>query len=327
MRTLLLCFVLLYSFTTFAQDIPAQCESNDSTTLRFYSDAQRLVLRRAMYDSTAAFDSIHISESNSLRLFKAFLAVYNSNYPEVDTIFNQLGIHTFGNPNLNHISISADSNLTWMRNIRNGIYPTGNTTLDSLNQVYDFKNVHFSTHLNTFAYHTASFESSQNLNVYALAKHYKSKLNVTYVSPGGVIGDGDDVYDSIYSDRVVLLFSKGWGDCPAGCTERRFWKFSISDSCTIQYLGSYGKSLPSTGIFKTNSQTLKVYPNPFSNQLFVENIEGSFNFSIIDMLGRTVVSGTGNGGSITELSDLEQGQYVLRIVQGDKIYTKHLKKN
>jgi hypothetical protein len=63
---------------------------------------------------------------------------------------------------------------------------------------------------------------------------------------------------------------------------------------------------------KGNSR-LKVYPNPVSNTLTVENTEGS-DFQILNLLGQQVLTGkTPSGGRGLDVSALPQGTYILKV--------------
>jgi hypothetical protein len=45
-------------------------------------------------------------------------------------------------------------------------------------------------------------------------------------------------------DEFEVVVEIGWGDCPAGCTERHRWRYSVSRSGAVALLGEEGPPLP-----------------------------------------------------------------------------------
>ncbi|HEV2670300.1 MAG TPA: hypothetical protein VGU74_04355 [Gemmatimonadales bacterium] len=70
---------------------------------------------------------------------------------------------------------------------------------------------------------------------------------VRFAEPDGLIGDGNNIAGSIEDARVLLDYSVGYGDCPAGCTGRRFYHFAVHDEGTVDYLGASGSPPPKPG--------------------------------------------------------------------------------
>ena len=69
---------------------------------------------------------------------------------------------------------------------------------------------------------------------------------------------------------------------------------------------------------RTDRMPLRVYPNPFTDQLFVDlaQHQGSVNWEMVDLMGRTIMTGNSTGGGVAELSiePLVPGAYMLRIM-------------
>lgn len=65
----------------------------------------------------------------------------------------------------------------------------------------------------------------QRYNPEFLAPLYAAAEGVEYATLNMLMGDGSniEISDSGY------VFSLGWGDCPAGCTERHNWVFTVVD--------------------------------------------------------------------------------------------------
>lgn len=64
--------------------------------------------------------------------------------------------------------------------------------------------------------------------------------------------------------------------------------------------------------FTANNNKVIVYPNPFNNQIYVNNVAASATFKVIDVLGSLVMKGKLNGNT-TNLENLKAGIYFLQI--------------
>jgi hypothetical protein len=73
--------------------------------------------------------------------------------------------------------------------------------------------------------------------------------------------------------------------------------------------------LNSVDEFTKNENNFVIYPNPASNQLFIESkIQLKQEFSIINILGEKIVSGTLNGQiEALDISSLPPNIYIIRI--------------
>ncbi len=89
-----------------------------------------------------------------------------------------------------------------------------------------------------------------------------------------------------------------------------------------------GNRVINIGIEMNDPSALNIYPNPFQNNIQVD-VEAngilSANIDVYDMLGSKLKSITINDKTNTiNLSDLTQGTYLLRIINGNKIITKKI---
>jgi hypothetical protein len=71
---------------------------------------------------------------------------------------------------------------------------------------------------------------------------------------------------------------------------------------------------------------LNIYPNPAHDILYVDNLSGiSIDvFEISDMAGRIIYSGNLNNGNSIDLSQIEGGNYLIKVISGEKIITNKL---
>ncbi|MGB0403429.1 MAG: T9SS type A sorting domain-containing protein [Salibacteraceae bacterium] len=66
-----------------------------------------------------------------------------------------------------------------------------------------------------------------------------------------------------------------------------------------------------------NQNRVLVYPNPVSQSLTVESLEGDSHVDIYNMLGNKVYQGTGNESSQIDMSSFENGIYILKITNSN----------
>ena len=86
-------------------------------------------------------------------------------------------------------------------------------------------------------------------------------------------------------------------------------------STNMAWVYKKGYQLNSVDEFTENENNFVIYPNPASNQLFIESkIQVEQEFSIINLLGEKIVSGTLNGQiEVLDISLLPPNIYIIRI--------------
>jgi hypothetical protein len=87
-----------------------------------------------------------------------------------------------------------------------------------------------------------TFAPPQPVNIGALAARFRGIVGVRFAQPNNMFGDGNDIEGSIEGSRVRLDYSVGSGDCPAGCINRRFYRFAVQSDGTVEYLGASGNA-------------------------------------------------------------------------------------
>jgi len=79
-----------------------------------------------------------------------------------------------------------------------------------------------------------------------------------------------------------------------------------------------------------NSQNVKLYPNPFTNEIFIqlpENVGGSYTFKVSDLIGKTIYSQQQTEKSfVFNGTSLPKGIYILSIESNGKIIAKKVVK-
>jgi hypothetical protein len=104
--------------------------------------------------------------------------------------------------------------------------------LDALNAQYGPPQVEvFSTY-----FHELHLTFSQAYNPVLLAAIYETAEGVAYASNRVFYGDGDDIVATALGSYT---FRHGWGDCPAGCSFRHYWEFTVTNG-VVQLVSEHG---------------------------------------------------------------------------------------
>lgn len=314
---------------SFGQIIASSCSAPESIVEKYNADADRLTVRKIYQQNLTYTDSIEIPKTHKDNILYAMLAVYNAtSLPARDTVITMYNIHSFPNPNINSFYVSADSNLTWMQQLKNGIFPTGNSTIDSLTNLYNLKVTDYLTNSELTEYHTVFFQSNSNYNIQPLTDIYETISGVFFSDPSGWYGDGDDITSTIYSNHIELIYSVGSGDCSSGCTGKRYWKFKIYEDCSVEFVGSYGTPLEITSINELDRTfSTAVFPNPFNNHFAIKGLNEDYDYSIYNMAGQFIIQGKSFKGQIQNLDFLPLGQYLLQVKTNNEITIHKLVKN
>jgi len=80
------------------------------------------------------------------------------------------------------------------------------------------------------------------------------------------------------------------------------------------------------GVQENSLNDLKIYPNPVSNEFFIESTNAfNYRFSVYDLLGKKLLEGTINNNASVDVSSFEKGIYFLKIA-GSSAAFKFIKK-
>ena len=107
--------------------------------------------------------------------------------------------------------------------------------LDSLNTYYRVVEID-TTLLDFISWAHLIFEG--RLHPERLVEFYRQVESLEYVEPNGSWNNTRDNYPWLIQDGISYLFREGWGDCPSGCIDNRFWYFKVYEN-TIDYLGTF----------------------------------------------------------------------------------------
>lgn len=230
-------FILLTQVVS--AQFPADCQASETVKNHYLSSAKVLALRQMLGDPQWA-DSVLIPESLYKPFLNGLVAVYKAyGLPERDTVVECLDIQAYFAPYvLDRISLFVDTTETWAKNLHQGIFPTGNATVDQLMYQYELKKL--SSY--KFSKYHISLESASLLNTVALAKLFDALPNTDADADAG-IGEGEDITVDTVGASIQLTYKTGWGDCPAGCIFHRWWTFSVAPDCSAKFIKVQGDQL------------------------------------------------------------------------------------
>jgi len=304
---------LLLPITMAAQPFNVPCTAPDSVVAMYQDDADRLALDRTFRNGTTWTDSVVIDTAWSRTAMNALIAVYNSTLPARDTVVDMFNIHVFPWMPLRSFYVRADSSLPWMEELQLGNIPTGTPAIDQLLATYGITLTNYYDWVSMGGSHLAVFNTASNQNLLPLCAMFADLPGVAYSEPDGGCCDGNTITDSVYVDHVQLVYSRGWGGCPAGCMARRFWEFNVLPDCSVEYVGSYGNPLQLPTLVNTAQRpALKAYPNPCNDHIQLDGVGSNRIATVYTSDGRIIISNSVTAGRL-DTRPLQAGAYWLRL--------------
>ncbi len=106
-------------------------------------------------------------------------------------------------------------------------------------------------------------------------------------------------------------------------TREEYWILDVD--FVLQYVGDYIYSyvgIDDAGIADVEQLPLDVYPNPAINEIVISGVgEGLHPMDVVDMSGRVVMSGHVTETSPIDLSGLQGGCYLVRVLTDNGLHS------
>ncbi len=226
--------------------VSSSCTANSTIKELYIKDAERMALRIILSDANHPWkDSVVIYRPQVGEILQGLLAVHNGfNMPYRDTVIAVYGIHSHEDIVLDRLLVEVDQSFNWVQQWKLGNQISGNNTVDNIMDKYGLTlDNYYQWSIGDYA----MVKSSESLNLNALAKVFESVPGVLSAEVDAVIGGGNDItYINHPEDNYKeYIYSVGYGDCPAGCTKRRYYRFHvITDACRLEFRGSWGDPAP-----------------------------------------------------------------------------------
>ncbi|HKC40529.1 MAG TPA: hypothetical protein VKC15_13380 [Gemmatimonadales bacterium] len=207
----------------------------------YREDATHLALRDLL---ASGYTEIAIPDDAVQPYYDALVLVHNATaLPARDTVVDVYAVHAYPWPATGSMILELFDSEAWVQRLARGEVPTGEPTVDALMARYALSvgNVYRSSATGNVLLTLASPEP---LNFEGLAKLFAGITGVRFAEPNGYVGDGNDIRGSMADARLLLDYSVGYGDCPAGCINRRSYHFAVTFDGTVEYLGASGSPPP-----------------------------------------------------------------------------------
>lgn len=205
----------------------------------YREDAARLALRHLATTTDLALAPAEIPESLRATLYNALARVHNAQIAARDEV---AGIHTFPDPQLRRLYVQLDPTHEWTQAWQQGERLTGNAEVDALLERYELDvERYYDWSIGTYVVLVATGEP---LNLKRVARAFAAVAGVLYAQPDAVCCDGSDITAAPVSGGWGLTYHFRWGDCPAGCIEEHWWRFTILADGIVRYQGEGGSEPP-----------------------------------------------------------------------------------
>ncbi len=207
----------------------------EANTLESYlHDANQLYFEEIFQDSShpnleePILNSIEVD-----KIFKIIEAVYKSRSPQRDTVFDVYQIHKLHCYGLSSIHLRVDTERGEIQNLAENIIPTGESSLDNLLTTYNFDSVAPSRSYPQFPWMTLYTDEAYNM--IPLEKEFNDigSIEIAEFEKGCGNWSPLDITLSRNDNTATITFSLGWGDCPSGCMNRKYWEFEVSNGTAV----------------------------------------------------------------------------------------------
>ena len=168
-----------------------------------------------------------LRQQDGIRLDSTVAAEIDSGLVAARAQMNILNsIHVFPEYVLGMLIVTTDAawNLAWQQ----GELLTGEPYIDSLGTEYGLIGVQ----QDIWPADMFILNFPVTLEMRKLSELYEAHPEVRYSEPNGYMGDGNNIEYFKKNGILHFAFSQGWGDCPAGCTDRYYWYTTVTLSDT-----------------------------------------------------------------------------------------------
>jgi hypothetical protein len=221
----------------FPTDIIQDSRVSDSTFQILLDDAKLLCLNLYLNDESRELTDIEIDESHVGPVIAALQMVFLDSLLQSTQEIREYQIHTLCPIQLHEGILKSDTINTYI----NSWYQDGFSTHGLIdNYIYQY-----GINLDSIGNNQYKYQSEIGINHLALASELKKLPFVLDAKSISCIGDGSQIeIIDFTSDYIHLIYSYGWGDCPAGCTKRHYWEIGVYGSGIVELIAESGNKLP-----------------------------------------------------------------------------------
>jgi len=221
----------------FPTDIIQDSRVSDSSFQIILDDAKLLCLNLYLNDESKELTDIEIDESHVGPVIAALQMVLLDSLLQSTQEIRKYQIHTLCPIQLHQGILKSDTTNTYI----NSWYQHGFST----HELIDTYIYQYGISLGYLGNNQYSYQSEIGINHMALASELKKLPFVLDAKSSSCIGDGSQIeIIDLSSDYIHLIYSYGWGDCPAGCTKRHYWEIGVYGSGIVELIAESGNILP-----------------------------------------------------------------------------------
>lgn len=240
-RSLLLCLVLVLALSLAACDalstdtilerITAPNDSSlpDSVKAHYQEDAAQLAMRRIQRIQPGERQAVTLPPDLVQLYYDALVHVHQAD--DVTGRDAIGGLHAFPRYPTHEAVVAIDTTVAWTEAWRQGRRLTGRAEVDQLLEVHDL-----SVTYQDGRQPRVVVRSEPPINTVALVQRFEAIPGVAYAELNMYGGDGNDIRAALGEDAMRLTYSRGWGDCPAGCIHRASWTYRVEKDGTVQFV-------------------------------------------------------------------------------------------
>lgn len=313
MKIYALSILLLFCSLQVKSQVASSCSPSAALVHSYENDCRYLALQH-LYN-THSPDTINIEIPNKYydTVMAGMAAICNTGSAIfADSIFNNYCIHEYRIPF--SFRVSCDPSMAW-----------SGMAIDTFCRLHG---VMVSGGTSSYGSFIVTLTANRVINLRAFGDsllHFPGIYSADYSSL--IVGDGSHI---TYAGGTTTqyAFQLGWGDCPAGCIDSKIWTYTVDALCNVTLVsvitsGIYPGPAPlrncnlnPLSVTTPNDHiTFNVYPNPATTELYLEpsNQNQDMPYTLSDIYGRTVCSGTITKSAIVDLHSLPAGIYLISI--------------
>lgn len=230
MKKLLFILFAIGMFQSCTKDTNFEKKISEFIKTNYSHDAEQLYLHDIntnVNQPNAKTSQINEDEVN--RILGLIDCVYKLQGKERDSVFDVHEIHTRYRYSTNTLFLKVDTEDDAIKKLADKDFSTGDDELDALITKYSIDSLQLLYSYPTFPWLGVT-SLNEKFNLLPVLQEFLDLEQVIEAEYSKICaGDGNDITWMKDGNADILTFGIGWGDCPSGCINHRYWEFRIED--------------------------------------------------------------------------------------------------